>query len=57
MAKYLVTSDRLTLGREGDTVDIDDDGPVNVQALVESGHLRPAPKPAPKAGPKPKGDS
>lgn len=53
MAKYVVTSDRLTLGARGDTVELDDDGPVNVEALVAAGHVRPAPKPAAKT----KGDS
>lgn len=55
MGRYIVLSDRLTLGDRGDTVDIDETA-VNVDALIAAGHVRPAPPAKPKAATK-KGDS
>ena len=54
MALFLVTSDRCTHGARGETVDLDETD-LGVRALVDSRHLRPAPKPV-KPVSKRKGD-
>ena len=46
MTKYVVVSDRV-VGCEPDDL-IDDLPGVNMAALVQSGHVKPAPKPAKK---------
>jgi hypothetical protein len=39
MANYKVISDNCTLGKQGDTISADDLDGVNVDALLDGGHL------------------
>lgn len=54
MPRYKVLSDKCTLGRQGATVTVDDDAPLNVRALVRSGHLAAVVDPPTKPTKKPK---
>ena len=49
MAQYKLISDRLSIGTTGDIVDDKALEGLNVEALIEGGHIEPtAAKPAPK---------
>lgn len=41
MTTYKITTDRMTLGKLGDSVSVDDLIGLNVDALVAAGHLEP----------------
>lgn len=41
MAQYKVLSDRCGLGKKGSTVSVAEDSGINVEALIEGGHIAP----------------
>jgi hypothetical protein len=40
MAQFKVLSDNCTLGKQGETVSIDDESGINVAALIEGAHIQ-----------------
>jgi len=41
MTTYKITSDKTSLGKQGESVSADDLAGLNVEALVSAGHLEP----------------